>query len=355
MTDAHPAPVRHSRKGLIIPFAIAFVGLAIWTGWWFFLTREIENRFEARLARLEAAGWTVRHAGVTTTGWPLRARVTVKHFDLAAPSGHAVAAPEIVAEANAYNPTKWVVAAPDGLVLTRGAKGKVAVRGEAIRLSVHGLTQRWPNVAVELARPVFTALPGAEPFPLARAELVQVYMRPHLAASDTPTDDVDVLFRLVDGEGRPSGPIEGFTQSGELNAQVEAVVEKASSLRRGADAAGLMSAWTAAGGRFVQVKGEMSAGESRTFLSSPVLAAGPDGRLEGELFLRAEKPLAAIVGLAGAQKGSAVDRAAAARAAAATPQGGAGPEGQGVELSVLFRNGRTYLGPFALAPAPQLF
>ena len=354
MTDAQAEPVRHSRKGLIIPFAIVFVGLALWTGWWFVLTQQIEKKLEGRIARLEQSGWTVKHAGLTTTGWPLRARVAMKHVDVIAPSGHAVAAPEIVAEANAYNPTKWVIIAPDGLVMTRGAKGKTAVRAEAIRMSVHGLTQRWPNVAVELSKPVFTALPGAEPFPLAKAGLVQFYMRPHVAGSNAPTDDVDVLFRLVDGEGRPNGPVEGLTQSGRLNAQVEAVIEKAGALK-GADAKGLLSAWTAAGGRFVEMKGELGAGESKTFLSSPALSADDKGRLEGEVFLRAEKPLAAIVGLAGAQQGGSVDRAAAARAAAATPQGGMGEQGQGVDLVLNFKGGRTYLGPFALAPAPQLF
>jgi hypothetical protein len=209
-------------------------------------------------------------------------------------------------------------------------------------------------VVVELAKPVFTALPDAEPFPLSKAGLIQFYMRPHLAGSNAPTDDVDVLFRLVDGEGRPHGPVEGLTQSGKLNAQVEAVIEKASALK-GADAQGLLSAWTAAGGRFIDMKGELGAGESKTFLSSPALSADDKGRLEGEVFLRAEKPLAAIVGLAGATQGGSVDRAAAARAAAATPQGGSGDQGQGVDLVLNFRGGRTYLGPFALAPAPQLF
>lgn len=349
MTDAPAAPVRHSRKGLIVPFAIVIVGLALWTGWWFFLTQQIETKLQGRIARLEQSGWTVRHAGVTTTGWPLRARVALKHIDVVAPSGHAVAAPEIVAEANAYNPTKWVVIAPDGMVVTRGAKGKTAVRAEVIRMSLHGLTQRWPNVAFELVKPVFTALPTAEPFPLSKAGLVQFYMRPHLAGSNAASDDVDVLFRLVDGEGRPNGPVEGLTQSGKLNAQVEAVIEKASVLK-GADAKGLLSAWTAAGGRFVDMKGELGAGESKTFLSSPALSADDKGRLEGEVFLRAEKPLAAIVGLAGAQQGGAMDRAAAA-----TPQGGTGEQGQAVDLVLNFKGGRTYLGPFALAPAPQLF
>lgn len=351
MSDVVP-PKRHSRVGLYTPLLIALAVLIAWTGWWFVLARQVEQRLEERLAALDASGWRVEHASIRTTGWPFRARVAIAHPDLTAPSGHAIAAPEIVAEANAYNPTKWVVIAPEGLTLTRGAKGKVAVRGDAIRMSVHGLTQRWPNVAVELVNPVFTALPDAEPFPLARAGRIEFYMRPHMTGSTEPTDDVDMLFRLSDAQGRPSGPVEGLAQSGLLSAQVEAVIEKAAALK-GPDAAGLMSAWTAAGGRFVDVKGQLSAGESRTFLSSSALSADQNGRLEGEVSLRAEKPLAAIVGLAGAQGGS-VDRAAAARAAAATPQD-EGAEAGGVDLMLSFRNGRAYLGPFALSPAPQLF
>lgn len=352
MTDAAP---HHSRKGLIIPFAVVAVGLALWTGWWFVLTRQIETRVTAQVAGLEQAGWSVTHAGLRTTGWPMHARVTVQHLDVVAPSGHAVAAPVLVAQANAYRPTRWVLAAPDGLTVTRGDKGKAAIRAAGIRMSLHGLTQRWPNVALELEKPVFTALPDAEPFPLKQARLVQFYMRPHVVGSDTPTDDVDVLFRLIDAEGRPNGPVESFTQSGLLNAHIEAVIEKASALRQGADAKGLLSAWTAAGGRFIAVKGELGAGESKAFVSSDALSADGKGRLEGQVHVRAEKPLAALVGLAEAQHGGALDRAAAAKAAAATPQGGTAEGGQGVELAVLFRDGRTYLGPFALAPAPQLF
>lgn len=352
MTDAAPAP-RYSRKGLIIPFAIVLIGLALWTGYWFFLTQEIEKRFAQKVTQLEQSGWSIKHGDVSTTGWPLRAHVAIKYLEVAAPSGHAFAAPLFVAEANAYNPTRWITAAPEGMTLTRGTKGKVSVQAKAIRLSLNGLTQRWPNLAFELTDPVFIAHPEAEPFPLKSARLVQVFMRPHVDGEAMANDDIDVMFRLVDGEGRNGGPVEGLTQSGKLNLQVESVLEKASGLRQ-ANERGLMAAWTSQGGRFVKLKGQMMAGESRTFIESPSLTATDKGQLEGELYLRAEKPLAALVGLAGVQHGS-MDRAAAARAAAATPQGGTGEDAQGVELVVAFRNGRTYLGPFAMAPAPQLF
>ena len=352
MTDAVPT-TRYSRKGLIIPFALVLIGLALWTGYWFYLTQEIEKRFGQKVAQLEQSGWTIQHGKMSTTGWPLRATVTFTNLDVKAPSGHAFLAPQFVAEANAYNPTHWIMAAPDGLIVTRGEKGKVAIKAKAIRMSLKGLTQRWPDVAFELTDPVFTPLPDAEPFPLKSARLVQLHMRPHRNGEAKPNDDVDVLFRLVDAVGRDGGPVEGLTQSGKLNVQVESVLEKASGLRQ-ANERGLLAAWTGQGGRFVNLKGQLMAGESRTFIESPALTATDKGQLEGEVYLRAEKPLAALVGLAGVQHGS-MDRAAAARAAAATPQGGTGEEAQGVELVVAFRNGRSYLGPFAMAPAPQLF
>lgn len=351
MTDA--TPPRHSRTGLYVPFAIVLIALVAWTGWWFYLTRQVEQRLETQVARLQAQGWQVKHARVTTTGWPFRARVAIPHPEIIAPSGLGVAAPELVAEATAYNPTKWMVIAPEGLTLTRGDKGKVAVRGDAIRLSVHGLTQAWPNVALELANPVFTALPGAEPFPVSGAGKVEFYLRPHIVGSSTPTDAVDVLFRLIDARGRQAGPVEAMTRNGLLTVQLEGVIQKAA-LLRGADTAGVFAAWTRGGGEFTRVRGELKAGDSRALVSSERLAAGADGRVEGTVSLKAEQPLGAIAGLAGSRSG-AVDRVGAGAAALAAGAAGAGPGGDAIDLDLVFRNGRTYLGPFTLAPAPRLF
>ena len=352
---------RHSRKGLFIPFILVGIGLVLWTGWWFYLTHEVQSQLRTRLSQLEASGWTVSYDHMGASGWPAHARISLQNLQVVAPSGHGLRAPEMAAEANSYNPTRWVIGATQGLTLVRAEKGETAVNGEAIRMSLTGLRQRWPNVAMEMVAPVFVPAEGAQPFPLANAKLIQLYMRPHVGASvDAGTaaqaqDDVDVLFRLVEAKGRTGGPVEGFAQSGDLTLQVEAVIEKASALRQPATEAGLLAAWTASGGKFTTVRGEMRAGISHALLTSPQLTASEKGQLEGEVHFKAEKPLAAIVGLAGAQSGTPVDRAAAAHAAAASPQGGQGEDGQNIELSVLFRNGRTYLGPFALAPAPQLF
>lgn len=363
MTDDVPAPARRkSRAGLYAPFILLLIALAVWTGWWFWLAGQVRERFEAQVADLNRAGWTIQHARTDIGGWPFRVRVSTGQTRIAAPSGHAVGAPDLVAQANAFDPSKWVIVAPQGLTLTRAAKGDVAVAGQA-RMSLHGLTQRWPNIAIELIRPTFTAAPGAEPFPLAKAERIQLYMRPHMAPAGSPGADtsVDVLLDLVDGEGRPGGPVQAFAQNGKLTARIETVIERADRIR-GADAAGIFAAWSRDGGRFSRVRGEITAGESRARLSSDLLLADADGRLQGDLAVDAVKPLPALIGLlrsSGATGGlldTPMGQAALSGMAGGGPTpAGAPPASEDVRLSLSFRDGRSWLGPFALAPAPKLF
>jgi len=347
----------HSRTGLYLPFIIVLIVVAVWSGWWFYLAQQVQQRLDLQAAALRQAGWTIAYTHGGIGGWPFRTRLETDHVSITAPSGHALAAPKLVLQANAWNPDKWMLLATDGLTLTRADKGRVAVRAPAIRASVHGLTQRWPNVAIELAEPVFTALPGGELFPISRAKSIQFYLRPHIGPANAPdgslaaANSVDVLFRLIDAEGRAGGPVEGMAQNGKLTAQIETVIEKADTLA-GPDTAGVFAAWTRAGGRFVRVRGEMSAGESRATLSSDVLSGQADGRLQGRLTLKAVKPLPAIAGLARSGSGG-VNQAGAAGAAAASAVTGGG--GDDVDLVLVFRDGRTFLGPFALAPAPKLF
>ncbi|CAN5248301.1 hypothetical protein BH10PSE2_BH10PSE2_01400 [soil metagenome] len=359
MTDT--APRRHSRAGLYAPFILVGIALAAWTGWWFYLASQVQGQVAAQAAALRSSGWTVAYGKPSLSGWPFRLRAQADAVSLKAPSGHALAMPVLVAQAGAWNPAKWVLLATDGLTVTRAGKGDVLITGQAIRMSIHGLTQRWPNVAIELARPVFTPRPGAEAFPIARAELVQLYLRPHLAPAGTPgvETSVDMLFRLVDADGRPDGPVQGMAQNGRLSAQIETVVERADQLT-GADAAGIFAAWTRAGGRFTHVRGELKVGDgaaqSTATLSSERLSAQADGRLQGQIALKAVRPLPAIAGLARSGSGS-VNRLGAGAAAAGVAASSVlpGSPGENLDLTLVFRDGRTFLGPFALAPAPKLF
>lgn len=350
MTDTPTKP--HSRKGLYAPFIIVLVALAAWTGWWFYLTHQIDKQLETQTAAMRQAGWDVRYTDKNISGWPFRARVGLRDVTIGAPSHHAVAALELVAEANAYQPTKWVIIAPQGLVLTRAGKGEVAVAGDAIRMSASGIDQRWPNLALEMVNPVFTVAPQGEPFPIARAARIEFYTRPHLAGSTTPGDDIDVMFRLVDGQGRADGPVEGFAQDGMLTLQLEATIGQAS-LLKGGDAAGVFSVWTRGGGTFRNLRGDIQAGASRATLSSDVLRADADGRLIGQVALQSQKPLPALSGLLESRGGVANRIGAAGTAAAAGATQAAGKDD--MALTLVFRDGRAWLGPFSLAPAPKLF
>lgn len=341
------APYRHSRRGLIVPFAIFGVLLVLWTGWWFFLAHKIEQQLDVQVAALRADGWTVSHDPTSIRGWPFRTRVALPNADIRAPSGHGVAAPELVAEANSWNPTHWVVVAPQGLTLTRAEKGRVLVRGQGLRFSVNDLRARFPTVRIDLAKPTFTPLPGSEPFPIAAAERIQLEAQAHRANPNA--DAVDFLFNLQDATGRAGGPVEGATQRGRLTLQFESTIERASALR-GADDAGVFSAWTDQGGRFTAVKGRIQAGQSSALITSNALSAQQDGRLQGQVVLTAEQPLAAISGLAASRSG-AVNRLGAAGAAAAAAASGDRTR----SMVIVFRDGRTWLGPFALSPAPKLF
>ncbi|RZJ80610.1 MAG: DUF2125 domain-containing protein, partial [Brevundimonas sp.] len=172
---------------------------------------------------------------------------------------------------------------------------------------------------------------------------------PHLTDGAATTDEMDVLFNLVDARGRPGGPVEGATQDGRLTLALEGTVQQATRLK-GPDTAGVFANWSRAGGRFTAIRGELTAGESRARLSSEALSADAEGRLIGDLALTAEKPGPMMSGMAASQSGE-VNRAGAAGAAAATAVNGDRP----VDLVIRFRDGRTWLGPFALAPAPKLF
>ncbi|GAA0651510.1 DUF2125 domain-containing protein [Brevundimonas lenta] len=340
---------RHRRRGLFTPFVIVGLVLAVWTGWWFFLAGQIEKQLDLQVAAMRRDGWQITHADVVTTGWPFRARVSVPHADVVAPSGHGIAAPEFVAEANAWNPGRWVVLAPQGVTFTRPDKGKVGIRGDAMRLSISHLRDRFPDFRVQMVRPVFTSHRDAEPFPISSAERIELYTRPHLTNGQQSTDQMDVLFRLVDARGRPGGPVEGATRQGRLSVDVEGVVDRASQLSEGGED-GILANWSRQGGRVTNIQGTLTAGESRARMTSSALSAGPDGRLVGAVALTAEQPLAAIQGLAGSRTG-AVNRVGAASAAAATAVRG----DREMDLVIRFRDGRTWLGPFALAPAPKLF
>src|SRR5690606_938219 len=184
-----------------------------------------------------------------------------------------------------------------------------------------------------------------EPFPFASAGAVMFELRPVPVNVHEPQapGQAGMLFRLLDARGRPGGPVDRLSQGESFTLQVEAVIERGGQLR--GPWPQMLAAWSEAGGRLTAVRGEMRAGESAANLSSEALGVDPDGRLAGTVALEVDRAIPALAGLARSDQ---VDsRAAAGAAAAAAVQEGLSGDAR---LTLVFRDGRTLIGRFDLAP-----
>jgi hypothetical protein len=341
MTDA--APRRANYAGLIVPFALLGAVLLAWTVWWFVVANRIEQGADRTAADLRAAGWQVNWRERGVSGWPFRTYLRFRDVRAVAPSGQGIEAPELGAEATTYALGKWVIAAPRGLTLLRGPRGPVRVEGEALRASVSGLGRAGPpNVAVQLLKPVFTQSPEAQPFPLAAADKVELYVRPKRGSAG----DGEALFRVEGGKGSPGGGLESIGPGAPFSTWWEAGLPRLASAR-GADWADAVRAWTAAGGALTGVRGRAKAGQAALEATAARLTVGPDGRLRGSMDLSLTRAPDALQALG---RSRAVDPAAAAAAA-----GARGGHTEAARMTLSFDNGETRLGPVRLAPAPKVY
>lgn len=330
------------------PFALfgatVLVVLA-WTVWWFVLARQVEARVDAAAADIQRAGYRMTWAERSVDGWPYRARLRFEGFRLAAPSGHAVAAPRLEAQANAYDVRKWVLAAPDGLTVTRGAKGDVRIAGRAIRASVVATGGAVPRVAMELRDPMFTPAAGAEPFPLTSAALVALNLR----STKGSAADADLLFRVEKGVARKTGVLD-WTVGGETFDTVASARIANAAAFQGANWGAAALNWASRGGALADVRAEAEAGDARADAASTRLTFDADGRLEGTLALTLKNGPGALAAIgAWGQGGQAGPGAASGLAATQSGLDGT------ANVVLVFENGQGRLGPIPLAPAPKLF
>lgn len=337
-------PAKPSYAGVIIPFGLVGLALIAVSAWWFVVADRVAKETDHAAAGLRAAGYTVSWKDRRVTGWPFRAFVRFTDFRLVSRSGHGLAAPVLGAEAETYNLGKWVVAAPDGLVLERGAKGRVRITGKALRASVSRVTATPPQIAVEFMEPVFTVLQG-DPFPIVSAKTVDLYLRPSAA---TPGGG-DMLFRVVEGQARPGGVVQWVAGSEGFSTRWAWTLTSISSFR-GRDWGSAVRAWSAAGGRIVELKGEADAAGATAGLTGQSLTVGPNGRLLGAVDLDLSEGPAALLALGQARTFDLDAMAEAAQLAA----GSRGPDGR-ARVRLVFGPNGSNLGPIRLAPAPKVW
>lgn len=317
------ADERTDYRGLIWPFAVVGALLLAWTLWWFVAAGQVERRVGRAVADLRAQGWTAEVSDLSVRGWPFRLFVTTTKARFVSPDGLGLDAEDLRAEAAAYDLNKWVLAAPDGVTVLRGADGGIRVTGKAVRASVVRLENgAVPRATVELLEPVFAAAPGATPFPLAGAEVADFYLRP------TGGGRAEFLLRVENGSPTAGGALAQVTQGSPLSLRAEGVVPAPRWPLREVEG----------------FRAEVRSGTLRVDAASARLAADSSGRLAGDVALKVEGAQAATAALA-AFPG--VDPRAALAASVLLGD-------RAVETELSFGEGRTRLAGVGLGPAPKV-
>lgn len=331
----------------LIPFLFLLVLIAAggWSVWWFILSSRLEDGLAVRAQSLRDAGWEVAYAPPRIDGYPFRVRLTLNDLNVVGPSGHGVRADGLQAEALAYALDSWVIVAPEGLSLGRGVKGWVRVTGPALRASISNVQSRPPRLVVEFDQAVFTPEPGAQPFPIASAERLVINLIPQGGEAAS----AGLLFQLVNAEGRPGGTLERMAERRPFNLSAEAEIDQAA-LLDGRTWRQALSAWGTNAGSLTEVRIEATAGEDYVRGQSDRLATDANGRLMGSLDLELRGGTAPLAGLADAP-GVDPRAAAAVRFGARLTSGLRGR----TDLPLRFAEGRTYVGPINLGPAPKVY
>ena len=336
------------RIGVVAPALVVVVAFAAWSGYWFYTADQVQKRVLAEQQALIKAGYQASIDPFAVTGYPYRMYVDLKNVTVVSPSGKGFTAPEIVAEANAYALTKWVMVAPKGLTLFRGHPGgvdlgRIAVTGSALRASVSRLGQPVQNVSIQGTDLVLTPSDPTHPFVFNRADVFEAYTR----ANATQPDAADWLLRIDGAHGEPGSVAGDFSPGQPVTLHAEGTLTHASAFK--GDISTGLGAWSAVGGQVSGVHMMLKAGDLSLTATSPALSADSQSRLSGHLDLEISGTYKPVDVLAATRLISAENLALAKPLLDMTLSTG-GTQKFGFD----FKNGGTYIGFLKVSNAPIL-
>lgn len=324
MTVAQPAT---SRKALYIPFALALIAVIALSFGWFRLRDAAETRMDAAVTELRAEGYALSWDERSFGGFPFRLDVNLTGFRIAEPSGWAVEAPRLRAEAFVYSSGHWVAVAPDGAVLQRPQGGPLAIEGKALRASLADLDDHTPRVAVEGADLTFSPGDGASDFPIRSLKRLNLHLRPG------PDDQAAVLFRADEARADLPGMLGALGRDRPVTINIELIFSQMSAMR-GDGWEAMARDWSASGGEMTVQNASLETGGGVLAAHGGPLRIDPDGRVSGDLTLDLERAGEALSDMTG----------------------GLLPPGAGFGgANLRLEDGRTHLGPFEIAPAPKAY
>ena len=345
MSLPDPSPARKpSRFWLYAPYVLLAVAAALWSIFWVWEKRQVVNRMDAAAERAKGAGYEIAWASREIGGYPFRLDVTLTDARISEPSGWALRAPRIEAEAQAFAPTSWLIAATKGLTVVRPVGGPVNVSGERIRASLTHPGARPPSLSFEGVKLAFaTPLEAARPFWLVGADRVEFHLRAG------PDDEGGVFLSLAGGKARPSSLFARLAGEKPVSGEWNSTLSKMS-VFTGRDWPDAVRRWSAGGGKMTVRNGNLTAGDALIAVNSGTLAAGADGRLSGALNVSLRQAPAALAAM-GEFGLLPPETAAAASLVARARQG----EGDAARAALTFQAGQATLGPIAVGPAPKVY
>lgn len=283
--------------------------------------------------------WKERIVG----GYPFRMDVTLTEPRVREPSGWALEAPRIEAEAPMHALGSWLIAAPNGITFVRPLGGPVAVQGQLIRASLTHMGQHPPSFSFEGVKLTFAPQAGAQPFALSTAERVEFHLR-------AGPDDEGGVFATVDGgKARLSGLFARVAGEKPIAIVWNATLSKMSALS-GKTWPQAVRHWSDAGGRMTVRQAGITAGDAVLGANSGTIGVAVDGRLSGVLNVTLRQAPRALGAMS--ETGAITSEAANAATVVTLARQGAGDAAQ---AAIEFQAGRTTLGPVALGAAPRVY
>ena len=342
MPQAEPVG-KPSRFWLFAPFVVLLIAAALWSGYWLWLQGQTVRQLDAASAQFRTAGYELAWRERRVGGYPFRLDVTLSDARLADPSGWVLEIPKFEAEAFAFSPDHWVMAAPAGLTFFRPVGGGVTVIGKTLRASLNNLKSTPPSFSLEGSDLIFTPSPGAKPFALARAQHLEFHLRPG------PDDQGAMLFKILGGQAAPDGFLGRVAENKPMSIIWDSLFTKAGKFR-GQTWVAAARAWSEQGGTLIVRQAGLTAGSASLGAQSGTLGADTEGLLTGSLKMTARGAPEVLNALA--EEG--LISPLAAMSANAVAIANLAP-GHTANLTVTFQAGRITLGPVALGPAPRVY
>ena len=270
---------RPSRVWLFGPYVVLLVAALLWSGFWMIEKWRLEHELPGRMEALRKQGYTAGWSSMTVGGYPFRLRVTMIGPKLSDSAGWGLSATRVEAQAMAYAPDTWVLAAPAGLVLSRPGKGDVAISGKSIRASAAALGSAQPRLAFEGDGLSLTPAQGSTPPAFASIDRLELDLQPG------PNDQAAVYVKLDGGVLRPEAGIAKLASGKPFSLLWDARLTRRSMLN-GSNWPGALQTWRNAGGSLTVANAQLGLGGLMLKGQGGPLGVDPDGRLKGELPLK---------------------------------------------------------------------